>query len=222
MQITWRDANGNRLPGSFHPERTGRVQGERDLFGRYGKPAEMPVSAGPFIEEGHINEDDEGAYSAMAAEALGIRGQEPWWALTDWIIANWSKIQSSAPSPVKPPVQPPAQPPSPPPVSLHDTFDGQVWAQEFVRQHGGDVELMHVWFANAIMAGYDHARATGLDSGLHPLSPASVRAEELRVLFSAFTTDWPAIRPFAVEGVRLYRRLRAKLGDTREIPAEDR
>jgi len=80
----------------------------------------------------------------------------------------------------------------------------------------------------------------GQSGGLHPLSPASVRVEELRSLANSLpflrdprwlavvgasldpTSHWPAIKPFAVEALRFYRRLRAKLGDTREIPAEDR
>lgn len=77
--------------------------------------------------------------------------------------------------------------------------------------------------------------------GLHPLSPASVRAEELRSLAfwvpkdgintmldwlpgqtdSGFQ-DWARTKPFVVEALRVLRRLRAKLGDTREIPMEDR
>lgn len=40
------------------------------------------------------------------------------------------------------------------------TFDGTVWAKEFWAMWGNrlnelDEETMHVWFANAIMAGYD-------------------------------------------------------------------
>lgn len=41
-------------------------------------------------------------------------------------------------------------------VDLHVTMDADVWAKEFVRINGGDVDLMRAWFANAIMAGYDH------------------------------------------------------------------
>jgi len=38
-------------------------------------------------------------------------------------------------------------------------FDGLKWAREFSRVTGfADVEWLHVIFANAIMAGYDHAR----------------------------------------------------------------
>lgn len=81
----------------------------------------------------------------------------------------------------------------------------------------------------------------GQSGGLYPLSPASQRAEELRAMASksAFwltptaATEkwlgvvtggvaWPLAKPFAVEALRFYRRLRAKLGDSREIPAEDR
>ena len=36
-------------------------------------------------------------------------------------------------------------------------MDGMKWAEEFVKLHGGDLSLIHSWFANAIMAGYDHA-----------------------------------------------------------------
>ena len=41
-------------------------------------------------------------------------------------------------------------------------IDGRVWAEEFcarVKENpeiATDVECMHSWFANAIMAGYDH------------------------------------------------------------------
>jgi hypothetical protein len=40
-------------------------------------------------------------------------------------------------------------------MNLHDTTDAKVWAEEFVKEHGGDVDLMLTWFANAIMAGKD-------------------------------------------------------------------
>ena len=41
---------------------------------------------------------------------------------------------------------------------LNDEFDARVWAAEFKRLNpGSDEELMLTWFANAIMAGYDHA-----------------------------------------------------------------
>lgn len=81
-------------------------------------------------------------------------------------------------------------------------------------------------------------------SGLHPLSPASQRVDEL---FSHFTsptsepgvfwpkasvhlvlgtfltpTGWPTWRPVIVEALRFYRLLRGRLGDPRPIPAEDR
>lgn len=42
-------------------------------------------------------------------------------------------------------------------ITLNDSTDAKVWADEFVRQHGGDRELMLAWFANAIMAGHDAA-----------------------------------------------------------------
>jgi len=37
-------------------------------------------------------------------------------------------------------------------------MDGKFWAEEFVKLHGGDVALMHTWFACAVMAGYDEAQ----------------------------------------------------------------
>jgi hypothetical protein len=43
-------------------------------------------------------------------------------------------------------------------IDLHGTIDARVWAEEFVRIHGGDVDLMIGWFANAIMAGHDHGK----------------------------------------------------------------
>jgi len=39
--------------------------------------------------------------------------------------------------------------------TLPHSLDGRFWAEEFVKLHGGDVELLHTWFANAVMAGYD-------------------------------------------------------------------
>lgn len=43
------------------------------------------------------------------------------------------------------------------------SFDAMDWAKAFVARHGGDVELMHVWFANALMRGYDeHAARAAL------------------------------------------------------------
>lgn len=39
---------------------------------------------------------------------------------------------------------------------LNDCFDALVWAKEFVRFNpDSDQSLMHTWFANAIMTGYD-------------------------------------------------------------------
>ena len=38
-------------------------------------------------------------------------------------------------------------------------FDAKKWAEEFVRLHGGDEELMLTWFASAIMTGHDSAEA---------------------------------------------------------------
>lgn len=40
-------------------------------------------------------------------------------------------------------------------------LDGLKWAEEFVRRFGGDVELLHGWFANAIMTGYDKGCEVG-------------------------------------------------------------
>jgi hypothetical protein len=37
--------------------------------------------------------------------------------------------------------------------------DARKWAKAFVRFHGGDVELMTTWFANAIETADDHRRA---------------------------------------------------------------
>lgn len=42
-------------------------------------------------------------------------------------------------------------------------FDADKWAKEFMRIWGDrrdelDLDLMRSWFANAIMAGYDHAK----------------------------------------------------------------
>lgn len=77
-------------------------------------------------------------------------------------------------------------------------------------------------------------------SGLHPLSPASVRVEELRGLLDVVwgvapervwfepplaliqhPHGWESLAPFAVEALRFYRLLRARLGDPRVIPQED-
>jgi hypothetical protein len=35
------------------------------------------------------------------------------------------------------------------------SFDARDWAKAFVKMHGGDEGLMQVWFANALMRGYD-------------------------------------------------------------------
>jgi hypothetical protein len=70
--------------------------------------------------------------------------------------------------------------------------------------------------------------------GLHPLSPASVRVEELRAVILALPVvtpldryferpQWEALRFVAVEAMRFYRGLRRFFKvDSREIPAEDR
>jgi len=48
-------------------------------------------------------------------------------------------------------------------VILNDTFDAQIWAQEWIKAIEEKPEIptdegtMLAWFANAIMAGYDHA-----------------------------------------------------------------
>lgn len=65
-------------------------------------------------------------------------------------------------------------------------------------------------------------------TGLHPLSPASARAEELRnaaygVAWSVSDSAWENWwRIVAIEALRFYRLVRKHLGDFREIPAEDR
>lgn len=44
-------------------------------------------------------------------------------------------------------------------TNLTQVFDAKVWAQEFCKVHSNfDEQTMIAWFANAIMAGYDHAR----------------------------------------------------------------
>lgn len=78
-------------------------------------------------------------------------------------------------------------------------------------------------------------------TGLRPLSPASVRVEELRSMATAFPALgtgplfvavatalsvgtgglWPSARPFAIEALRFYRLARKRLGDVRDVPAED-
>lgn len=70
--------------------------------------------------------------------------------------------------------------------------------------------------------------------GMRPLSPAAVRVEELRLQamqvpsslglllpLIAVKDHWP-LKPFAIEALRFYRLIRAKMGDTRPIPQEDR
>lgn len=57
-------------------------------------------------------------------------------------------------------------------IHLVGEFDAQVWAETFqkVVVDGGitiDSELMLGWFANAIMAGYDHARRPRIE----PMEP---------------------------------------------------
>lgn len=201
MKITWRDANGNRAPGSYHPEFDGRVQGERDLFRRYGKPADMAVSAGPFIEEGHINEEAESTYSAMAAEALGIRGQEPWWLLTDWIIANWPKIQGQGQAPVVPVTKPPAPTPPPavqPPLPVLASSNLHPWSPADVR-----VEELRV-----------QARDIVGFSGLSFYSGIAGFFEK--------EASWSRAKPLLVSVLRTWRRIGKLAGDPREIPAEDR
>lgn len=39
---------------------------------------------------------------------------------------------------------------------LNTDMNAMRWAEEFVKLHGGDKELMHGWFANAIMCGWDN------------------------------------------------------------------
>jgi hypothetical protein len=57
-------------------------------------------------------------------------------------------------------------------AKLHGTTDAQVWAQEFVRLHGGDEGLMIGWFANAIETGRGAQR------------------ESEREAFAAFRESW--------------------------------
>ncbi len=35
------------------------------------------------------------------------------------------------------------------------SFDARDWAEAYVKLHGGDLDLMTTWFANALMRGYD-------------------------------------------------------------------
>ena len=44
---------------------------------------------------------------------------------------------------------------------LVESMDAAVWAKEFVRINGGDEDVMRGWFANTIMAGYDHGVRKG-------------------------------------------------------------
>ena len=41
---------------------------------------------------------------------------------------------------------------------LMNTMDAKVWAEEFVKQYGGDAELMLAWFGTAIMCGDNGGR----------------------------------------------------------------
>lgn len=41
---------------------------------------------------------------------------------------------------------------------LNTDMNAMRWAEEFVKIHGGDKELMHGWFANAIMCGWDNRK----------------------------------------------------------------
>lgn len=53
-------------------------------------------------------------------------------------------------------------------LELLKSFDGRVWAEEFVRiakedpAIAQDVETMTTWFCNALMRGYDEYRNTCL------------------------------------------------------------
>lgn len=57
---------------------------------------------------------------------------------------------------------------NPAPLDPMKTMDGNLWAQEFVRLHGGDHGLMLSWFCAAIMTGYDEGARK-----YKPASPAS-------------------------------------------------
>lgn len=46
-------------------------------------------------------------------------------------------------------------------ITLCSTFDARVWAKEFLEQNPEctiSFEIMIGWFANSLMAGYDHAK----------------------------------------------------------------
>ncbi len=64
-------------------------------------------------------------------------------------------------------------------VNLHDTFDAVIWTQEWLKtieknpSIPTDEGAMIGWFANAIMAGYDHARHQVMEDLLSHVEEAS-------------------------------------------------
>jgi hypothetical protein len=133
------------------------------------------------------------------------------------------------PDPPSPPVvTPPVQPPDPP------------WSAAYTAMRAAlpfdPVGTVDLALRSLAAAGFRRTSdQPPASSGLHPLSPATVRAEELRrmVSISGFfglpigqpfaSISWEGLaKPLAVEALRVWRRLRAKLGDARVIPQEDR
>ena len=65
--------------------------------------------------------------------------------------------------------------------NILDSFDADVWAREFVGLHGGDIDLMRAWFANALMRGYDEYRWR--QSSAPPPAPAPEPSGMTRCLY---------------------------------------
>lgn len=86
-------------------------------------------------------------------------------------------------------------------VNLSSEFDANIWAEEFVRiftktrllRSGIDVDTMRAWFANSIMAGYDHRR-WGAEKERDAL-----REQNKQLINGIFSTKYKEIRELAGE-----------------------
>lgn len=67
---------------------------------------------------------------------------------------------------------------------LLQKMDAKVWAEEFVKLHGGDEGLMLSWFANAIMCGHDHAGSKVEKQARAEVLAGAIAAQDLEELLS--------------------------------------
>lgn len=114
-------------------------------------------------------------YAAYTAGQWGILVLTLFYSYS-WLLGVWNYW-------IKKPVD------EPPPKDIHSNPSGLAWAEYFKKVFpSSDVELMHVWFSNAMMAMHDHIYNTKVVGDMDNFTEDQLKPSEAVYGFSSWLT----------------------------------